>query len=772
MPNVKGAAGTMCNLASSISSWLVAYFFSFLLQWSSTEEGLFVPLPSESSTSLLSEISNASTRAFVLAFTVGSCGAFAFGCIIGYSAPTQSGIMKDLNLSIADAIFTFWIDIDGGASPWSINLWKINRFGWPCLRCLAARSWEGPVYITEIAPRNLRGAASSMAQLFAGVGISVFYALGTVVSWRNLAILGSIPSLMVLPLLFFIPESPRWLAKVGREKEVEAVLLSLRGETYDVSDEATEILEYTEHAKQQQDIDGHGFFKLFQRKYAFSLTIGVVLIALPQLGGLNGYSFYTDSIFTSTGVSSDFGFMSISVVQMLGGILGTVLIDVSGRRTLLLENRCWETETPILALFSVFWIIWARHGINTMDHSIRVSGLGFVFIAKLVPETKGKSLEEIQSLFTDCPTQYSIVGYSAPTQSGIMKDLNLSYSLFGSILTVGIIIGALISGKLTDMVGRIYDIWMLDSGRLLHGIALGISIYVGPIYITEITPRNLRGAVSSFTQLFAILGSSAFYALGTVVAWRKLAILGAIPFLVIVPLLFCIPESPRWLAKVGREKEVKAVLLRLRGEETDISDEAKEILEYTEHVKQQEDGDRGFFKLFQRKYAFSLTIGVTLIALPDLGGLTGYSLYTDSIFTSTGVSSDFGFITTSLVQENHCWETGTPILALISVLLYFASYGIGMSSIPWLIASEIYPVDVKGAAGTVCNLIGSISSWLVAYSFNFLLQWSSTGIFLIYATVSGLGLLFIAQFVPETKGKSLEEIQSFFVDSPFEETTS
>ncbi|KAF2565162.1 hypothetical protein F2Q70_00016895 [Brassica cretica] len=246
-----------------------------------------------------------------------------------------------------------------------------------------------------------------------------------------------------------------------------------------------------------------------------------------------------------------------------------------------------------------------------------------------------------------------VSGYSAPTQSGIMKDLNLSvadYSLFGSILTVGIILGALICGKLTDLVGRINTmwiinvffisgwfsiafakisnrslffnpkvIWMLDMGRLLHGIGIGISAYLGPIYMTEITPRNLRGAVSSCSQLFAIVGSSLFYALGTVVGWRDLAILGAIPFLVIIPLLFFIPESPRWL-------------------------------DYTEHVKQQEDGDSGFFKLFQRKYAFSLTIGVALIALPELGGNSGYSYYTDSIFTRTGVSSDFGFITTSLVQ--------------------------------------------------------------------------------------------------------------------------
>ncbi|KAJ0243221.1 Sugar transporter ERD6-like 14 [Hirschfeldia incana] len=496
-------------------------------------------------------------------------------------------------------------------------------------------------------------------------------------------------------------------------------------------------------------------------------------------------------------------------------------------------------------LLYISWLVYLS------DHEFTLSRLGEMEEEGLLlasPSSSSSLLSGISNVstrpfvlaFTVCScgafVSGCISGYSAPTQSGIMKDLNLSiadYSLFGSILTVGIILGALICGKLTDLVGRINTmwiinvfflsgwfsiafaklIWMLDMGRLLHGIGIGISAYLGPIYMTEITPRNLRGAVSSCSQLFAIVGSSVFYALGTVVGWRDLAILGTIPFLVIVPLLFFIPESPRWLAKVGRENEVKAVLLSLRGAKSDISNEVQEILDYTQHVKEQEDGDRGFFKLFQRKYAFSLIIGVTLIALPELGGNSGYSYYTDSIFTLTGVSSDFGFITTSLVQmlggvlgtmlvdvsgrrslllvsqagsflgclataisfflqENRWWEKGNSILALISVLVYFASYGLAMSSIPWIVASEIYPVDVKGAAGTVCNLTGSISSWVVAYSFNFLLQWSSTGTFLMFAIVSGLGFVFIAKLVPETKGRSLEEIQCLFTDSPLENSTS
>ncbi|CAL9233017.1 unnamed protein product [Arabidopsis halleri] len=453
-----------------------------------------------------------------------------------------------------------------------------------------------------------------------------------------------------------------------------------------------------------------------------------------------------------------------------------------------------------------------------------------------------------------------IVGYTAPTQSSIMKDLKLSiadassiiiffllrfisFSFFGSILTVGLIVGALICGKLADLVGRVYtiwitnilvligwlaiafakDVWLLDLGRLLQGISVGISSYLGPIYISELAPRNLRGAASSLMQLFVGVGISVFYALGTVVAWRNLAILGSIPSLLVLPLLFFVPESPRWLAKAGREKEVEGVLLSLRGAKSDVSDEAAAILEYTKHVEQQDVDSRGFFKLFQRKYALPLTIGVVLISVPQLGGLNGYTFYTDTIFTSTGVSSNVGFILTSIVQmfggivgvllvdisgrrslllvsqagmflgclataisfflqaclliyllykpKNNCWEKGTPILALISVMVYFGSYGLGMGPIPWIIASEIYPVDVKGAAGTVCNLTTSISSWLVTYSFNFLLQWSSTGTFMMFATVMGLGFVFTAKLVPETKGKSLEEIQSVFTDSPPEDST-
>lgn len=96
----------------------------------------------------------------------------------------------------------------------------------------------------------------------------------------------------------------------------------------------------------------------------------------------------------------------------------------------------------------------------------------------------------------------------------------------------------------------------------------------------------------------------------------------------------------------------------------------------------------------------------------------------------------------------------------MGVSVYFASFNLGISGIPWIIMSEIFPINVKGSAGSLCNLTYWFSSWVVSYTFNFLLEWSSTGTFIIFAGVSAFGFLFTVMLVPETKGRSLEEIQA------------
>ncbi|KAF6148700.1 hypothetical protein GIB67_020156 [Kingdonia uniflora] len=101
-----------------------------------------------------------------------------------------------------------------------------------------------------------------------------------------------------------------------------------------------------------------------------------------------------------------------------------------------------------------------------------------------------------------------------------------------------------------------------------------------------------------------------------------------------------------------------------------------------------------------------------------------------------------------------------PGLAVAGVLVYIGSFSIGMGAVPWVVMSEIFPINVKGVAGSLATLVNWFGSWVVSYTFNYLMSWSSYGTFIIYAVVNILAIIFIATFVPETKGRTLEEIQA------------
>ncbi|CAN1356633.1 Sugar transporter ERD6-like 5 [Linum perenne] len=415
------------------------------------------------------------------------------------------------------------------------------------------------------------------------------------------------------------------------------------------------------------------------------------------------------------------------------------------------------------------------------------------------------------------------IGYSSPTQSGIMDDLSLSvaeYSLFGSILTIGAMIGAVMSGRIADCIGRrglmafseAFCIigwlaiafsqvpWCLDAGRLLVGYGMGLLSYVVPVFIAEITPKNLRGAFTTVHQLMICLGVSFTYLIGSFVSWRILALIGAVPCMIQLLGLFFIPESPRWLAKVGRGKECEAALQKLRGKNSDISDEAAEIRDYTETVERLSEST-SVFELFQRKYAHSLLVGVGLMVLQQFGGVNAIAFYASSIFVSAG--TDFTSSTISdlslqipmqvvgvvlmdisgrrpllmvsaagtclgcflvalsfLLQGLRVWTDISPFFALFGVLVFTGSFSLGMGGIPWVIMSEVFPINMKGSAGSLVTLVSWLGSWVVSYAFNFMMGWSSSGTFFMFSCIGGVTVVFVLKLVPETKGRTLEEIQA------------
>ncbi|GAB4855497.1 hypothetical protein Ancab_024115 [Ancistrocladus abbreviatus] len=414
------------------------------------------------------------------------------------------------------------------------------------------------------------------------------------------------------------------------------------------------------------------------------------------------------------------------------------------------------------------------------------------------------------------------VGYSSPVQSEIMDELGLStaeYSLFGTLLTVGGLVGAIACGKTSDYLGRrgtlgltsvLYIIgwlsiavsqaaWSLDLGRLFLGFSDGLIAYVVPVYVAEITPKNRRGGFVVLHMLMIVFGISVAYILGLIVSWRILALIGIVPSLVQLIGLCFIPESPRWLVKIGKDKEFEVALQRFRGENADVSEEAADIKEYTESLQQ--ISEVNILELFQKKYAYVLTVGVGLFALSQLSGLNGIIYYASSIFESAGFSGTVGTIAVALIQipaailpvicmdkygrrpllmisaaglclgnllsglsyllqDFGLLKGFSPYLVLIGIVMYAAMYPLGMGGIIFVIISEIYPINIKGLAGSLATLVGWLSSAFVTYAFNFSMEWSSAGTFFILAGVCAFTFLFVVKLVPETKGRTLEEIQA------------
>ncbi|KAK6937461.1 Major facilitator, sugar transporter-like [Dillenia turbinata] len=413
-------------------------------------------------------------------------------------------------------------------------------------------------------------------------------------------------------------------------------------------------------------------------------------------------------------------------------------------------------------------------------------------------------------------------GYSSPTQSAITEDLDLSlseYSVFGSILTFGAMIGAITSGPIADFIGRKGAMrvatgfcvvgWLaiyfaegalaLDIGRLATGYGMGVFSYVVPVFIAEIAPKDLRGALTTLNQLMICTGVSVSFIIGTVLTWRVLALIGLVPCAILLFGLFLIPESPRWLAKTGKEKEFETALQKLRGEDADISHEAAEIKDYIETLERLPKAK--MLDIFQRRYVRSVIIGVGLMVCQQFGGINGICFYVSEIFEIAGFSSSVGTITYACLQVVvtalgatlidkagrkplllvsatglviGCLLTGlafyfkvydlatnaVPALAVTGVLLYIGSFSAGMGAVPWVVMSEIFPINIKGVAGSLATLVNWFGAWLISYTFNYLMSWSSYGTFILYAAINALAFLFIITVVPETKGRTLEQIQA------------
>lgn len=419
-----------------------------------------------------------------------------------------------------------------------------------------------------------------------------------------------------------------------------------------------------------------------------------------------------------------------------------------------------------------------------------------------------------------------LFGYDTGVISGailfVQQDFQLTtfqQEIVVSAVLVGAFLGAMFGGFLADRFGRrktlIYvamlfivgaigtaaapDAWILTAGRVVVGIAIGIASFTAPLYISEISPPNVRGRLVSLNQLMITIGIVASYMADYALAggrnWRWMFGLAAIPALILLAGLLFVPESPRWFISNGLAERGRAVLVRIRGG----AQVDQELSEIESSLRLQEGG---WHEVFAASLRPALIVGLGLAIFQQFTGINTVIYYAPRIFQFAGMHSASAAILAtagvgvvnvlftivslwlldrlgrrplllygiagmivSLAILGYGFLSPTmsgklALVAVVCVMVYVACFAISLGPVFWLMISEIYPLRIRGRAMSIATAANWGSNFLVALTFLSLLE--SLGrptTFWLYAVVGVISWIFVLRLVPETKGKTLEEIE-------------
>jgi len=403
---------------------------------------------------------------------------------------------------------------------------------------------------------------------------------------------------------------------------------------------------------------------------------------------------------------------------------------------------------------------------------------------------------------------------------------------------IGCLIGALVSGGLSDRFGRkrllivagfLFTVSSIGTGmanefatfivwRMLGGVAIGMASNLSPIYIAEVSPARLRGMFVSINQLTIVIGILAAQFVNWRIAdpvpagatfqeilnswngqtgWRWMFGATAVPSLLFFLLMFAVPESPRWLAKNGKDQKARKILARIGGDCY-----AGQAIAEIDATLVNEVGRVNFQDLLQPKMIRILLLGIGLAVFQQWCGINVIFNYAEEVFSaagynvseilfnivitgavnllstfiaiytvdrlgrrflmlsgSAGLAMTYSFIGTSY----HFHSQGIHVLLL--VLLAIACYAFSLAPVTWVVLSEIFPNRIRGAAMSISVFALWSGCFTLTYSFPFLNRnLGAANTFWIYAAICVCGFFFIRARLPETKGKTLEEIERQLVD--------
>jgi SP family galactose:H+ symporter-like MFS transporter len=408
----------------------------------------------------------------------------------------------------------------------------------------------------------------------------------------------------------------------------------------------------------------------------------------------------------------------------------------------------------------------------------------------------------------------------------IKTDFDLSSLQQGMVVSavpIGAVFGAALAGQLADKYGRRRMILLaaalfiagsivsalaqgatvLIVARVFIGFAIGLASATCPVYISEVAPAALRGRLVTLFQLAVTVGILLAYVVGLALepseSWEWMLALGAVPAFLLGAGILAMPQSPRWLVMIGDSIQARKELLQLRQTTDEVDAELSEI-------QASIDTEKGSWRdLRAPAVKAALVVGVGLAVLQQVTGINTVIYYAPTIIQDTGIDSDSAAILASigvgvvnvlatvlalwlvsrfgrrpllvvgvsgmvvaLVLLGLAFEVGTngeglASLAVIALMVYVGSFAISLGPIFWILNAEIYPLKARGHAAGVGTMANWTSNFLISLTFLPLLNWlGSAPTFWLYAAVGLFTIFFCLRFVPETKGKQLEEIEQIW----------
>lgn len=382
------------------------------------------------------------------------------------------------------------------------------------------------------------------------------------------------------------------------------------------------------------------------------------------------------------------------------------------------------------------------------------------------------------------------------------------------------IIGGVIGGSITVSRGRRYVIiltnvlftiswfimliansaWYIFIGRFVVGIGVGTASLVLPIYLAEILEPEVRGMFGLFPTVFGNGGILICFIIGGYFPWRVLVYIGvgwSIPFLLIT--YFFLPETPNWLISKSKDAQARDVLIKIRATEH----VEEELIKLKENAMQSDDEKKLTFKeLLKPEYRNAIKISLSLMFFQQLSGINAVIYYTTTIFKLANSSIDekhctivigvvnliatvlatliidrlgrkkllyissasmivtIGTLSLYFYHMDHLDNSTYGWIPLASLVLYVLGFSFGFGPIPWLMMGEILPAKVKAKAASLSTAFNFLCTFFVTKTFPLFLQFCPIWLpFSMYCIVCVIAVFFVRYYVPETSGRSLEDIE-------------